>query len=73
LEVDAMKIWIDGMSCEHCRKRVERQLEMLEEVRKVSVDLDAGIAFLSGAGLAPDRIVEAIKNAGYEVREIEED
>ena len=68
-----MKIWIDGMSCEHCRKRVERQLEMLEEVRKVSVDLDAGIAFLSGAELAPDRIVEAIKNAGYEVREIEED
>jgi len=68
-----MKIWIDGMSCEHCRKRVERQLEMLEEVRKVSVDLDAGIAFLSGAGLAPDRIVEAVKNAGYEVREIEED
>ncbi len=66
-----MKIWIDGMTCEHCRKRVERQLRDLEGVRNVLVDLDAGTALLSGVGLPPDRIIDAIKQAGYEVNKIE--
>ncbi len=66
-----MKVWIDGMTCEHCRKRVERQLTDLEGVRNVSVDLDAGTALLSGVGLAPDRIIEVIRQTGYEVNRIE--
>lgn len=58
---------VDGMSCEHCSKRVEETLKALKGVKSAVVDLTANTAtvvFLSSK-VSPEQMAEAICNAGY--------
>jgi len=56
-----------GMTCEHCRAAVARQLSVLPGVDSVAVDLDAKLVKVSGASLEDARLRGAIDEAGYEV------
>ena len=60
---------IDGMSCEHCKKRVEKAIAGVEGVNSVVVSLEDGAATVDYArseGIEA-RIIEAVEQAGYDV------
>ena len=65
------EILLEGMSCNHCKMRVEKALSELEGVNNVSVDLEAKKATLDIVGGVGDAILkEAVEDAGYDVTAI---
>jgi copper chaperone CopZ len=68
-----VKLKVGGMSCGGCVKAVERALKSTAGVADAVVDLAAGSAEikLADMSLDPNRLVLAVKAAGYEARLIE--
>ncbi len=67
-----MRIYIDGMSCEHCKMRVEKALSGIENVKDVNVDLEGGYADLKTDGVISEEVFrEKIDDAGYDFVRIE--
>ncbi|MBO5714255.1 MAG: cadmium-translocating P-type ATPase, partial [Clostridia bacterium] len=66
-----MKVYIDGMMCKHCEKRVTEVLTALEGVESVSINLKKKLAEINGN---PDKdiLTQKITEAGYEVIKIKE-
>ncbi|WP_239254430.1 heavy-metal-associated domain-containing protein [Listeria ilorinensis] len=60
---------IDGMSCAHCKKRVEEALQGVQGVKSAEVSLEKEEAIVSyDASLVQEaELVEAVEEAGYEV------
>lgn len=58
---------VPGVSCEHCRAAIERQVAPLAGVTAVDVDLDAKKVTVTGDELDERAIVDAIDAAGYDV------
>jgi len=68
-----MKLEIEGMSCNHCRMRVEKALKAVDGVEKVIVDLDNGTAEVSSTKeIEWNLLREVIEDAGYALKGIEE-
>ena len=66
------KIFIEGMSCEHCVNHVSVALKGLTGVNNVDVNLTKKIAVLdSTQDISDEEIKSAIEDAGYEVTKIE--
>ncbi|MBR7185884.1 MAG: heavy metal translocating P-type ATPase [Clostridia bacterium] len=63
---------IEGMMCEHCKKRVESALKAVEGVKVAEVNLEGKLATVlwEKAG-DPQTLVKAVTDAGYEVIGIE--
>ncbi len=62
---------VEGMSCEHCAKRVTEALEKVEGVKKVKVDLKKKSAVVELEGEVGDQtLTDAVVGAGYEVTSI---
>lgn len=67
------KIYIEGMTCEHCVKRVKGTLSEVENVTSAEVNLSEGYAIIEYQGVIPDNLLtEIIDEAGYDVTKIEE-
>lgn len=65
------KIYINGMTCEHCVKRVTAALMELQGVEEVSISLAEGTAEIKiNAEIEDSEIIEAIDEAGYDVIKI---
>lgn len=65
------KVFIEGMSCNHCLRRVENALKGLEGVKTVKVDLKGKVANVVLMSDLSDEVIKAtIEDAGYEVTEI---
>lgn len=62
-----MKLSVSGMSCEHCRCRVERALLELAGVQSADVDLATGMVTVTVAADAPstEKLITAIEAVGY--------
>jgi len=70
---NSMKITlkIKGMSCEHCKMRVEKALSAIQGVSKVDVSLFWKNATIEASSDIPDeKLKGAITEAGYEVTDI---
>ncbi len=66
-------IYIDGMSCSHCQKKVEEALKKQREVKDAKVDLKEKKAeVLFNRDMRDDDLKEIIEDLGYKVRKIEE-
>lgn len=66
------KISIEGMSCQHCVKRVENALKELSGVNSVKVDLTRKFAEIElTKEIDNQAIISAIDDVGYEVTKIE--
>lgn len=63
-------ILVEDMSCQHCVKAVESALKELTEVNKVEVDLSLNKVVVEGEDLVEEKLIEAIEEAGYEVKNI---
>ena len=67
-------ITIEGMSCNHCAKKVEITFSNLDNVSKVKVDLRKKCAILTLNENIEDNIVmDTIGNLGYQVTSISEE
>ncbi len=62
--VERYRLQVEGMTCGHCAARVEQAALGVEGVTEARVDLEKGI--LEVAGGRPHRVVEAVRQAGYE-------
>jgi len=60
---------ISGMSCNHCKMRVEKALKELEGVSEAGVDLQAGSADVTfdESRVTSEKLAEAVEDAGYTV------
>ncbi|MBN2252097.1 MAG: heavy-metal-associated domain-containing protein [Kosmotogaceae bacterium] len=68
-----MKLEIDGMSCSHCRMRVEKALKAVYGIEEVIVNLDNGMAEVSSTKeIEWNLLREIIEDAGYALKGIEE-
>jgi len=57
---------VAGMTCGHCREKVERALRGVNGVYGAEVDLPAGTAQVeAGDGVTNDMLIEAVRRAGY--------
>ncbi len=65
-----MKVYIDGMMCNHCAKRVTDTLTAIDGVKKVEINLKKKLALVTGN---PDAqvVTKAITEAGYQVIKIQ--
>jgi len=57
---------VSGMSCQHCVNAVHDALVELPEVQEAQVDLDSGTVRVTGVGLDPAALAQAVEEAGYE-------
>jgi copper chaperone len=60
---------VNGMSCNHCKMRVEKAVAEVPGVREASVDLDAGTLHVSmeDGEETLTKIKDAVAESGYEV------
>lgn len=67
-QVIAVKtIWIDGMSCKHCKNKVEQRLNELEGVSaRVSLKKKQAVVSLAKP-VSDEQLCSIIENAGYKV------
>ena len=65
-----MIIKVNGMKCEHCKKRVETALSKIAGIDKVKVDLKTGnVKITSKTNIPLDILKEVIEDTGYEIEE----
>lgn len=57
---------VPGMTCDHCKKAVTRELSSVDGVKAVEVDLDAKLVRVTGETLHDSVLRAAIEEAGYE-------
>ena len=65
-------IFIEGMSCNHCKMRVENTLKELDGVTNAVVQLDKKLAEIDlSADITNQVLTEAIDDIGFDVTKIE--
>jgi copper ion binding protein len=69
MSVDNMTYTVPGMSCEHCRSAISKEVGAVAGVESVDVDLDGKLVTVHGAGVSDAAVREAIDEAGYDVEE----
>jgi copper chaperone CopZ len=67
MDMATATIQIKGMTCNHCAASVKGALERVAGVDAVEVDLQGGIARVSGEGYREIDMVEAVEKIGYSV------
>lgn len=65
------RIVVDGMTCGNCEQRIEKAVRALDGVHTVtaSASLSEVTAYYDPTRVGPEAIGEAIRSAGYQVRE----
>lgn len=61
---------VGGMTCNHCKANVEKNLANVEGVTSVQVDLDKAVAYVEGNPTDED-IKETLDDIGYEYKGVE--
>lgn len=64
------EVFVTGMTCSACVRRVQRALEATQGVRHVAIDLESGRAAIDHEdATTPADLVRAVEQSGYQVRE----
>jgi Cu+-exporting ATPase len=74
--VDSTAFAISGMTCANCARHVTEAIQSVPGVQSASVSLEkknADVRWNSGSGENAPAVVQAVKNAGYEAKEIQND
>lgn len=67
--MDTVTIKVDGMTCNHCKANVEKNLEKLPFVASAEVDLSTKSVCIKGEHPDVEKLKETIDSIGYEVIE----
>lgn len=66
------KVFIEGMTCNHCASHVEEALKEVCGIKSAKVDLKAKVATIELAhDVEDEKIKAAVEDAGYEVTSIQ--
>jgi len=67
--METLVLKIGGMTCNHCKMKVEKALRTLDGVENVQVDLNRGEASVSfdSARLSAEDLRAVVSEAGYEI------
>ncbi len=61
-----IQLSVTGMTCDHCVKSVTGALQGISGVKTAKVDLQAKSAVVEGDGVDVAKLIEAVKEEGYE-------
>ena len=59
---------VEGMTCNHCKSSVEKNLAKLDKIEFVEVDLANNAVIIKGDNIDSNVIEEAVKNLGYDYK-----
>ena len=60
---------VPGVTCEHCRTAITKEVGAVVGVESVDVDLERKVVTVSGTAVSDLSVREAIDEAGYDVGE----
>jgi copper chaperone len=58
---------VPGVSCEHCRAAIRKEVGAVAGVESVDVDLERKLVTVVGAGVSDTAARAAIDDAGYDI------
>ena len=62
---------VNGMTCNGCKKRIEKSLLQMDNVRKVSVNLKNGeVRLYSDKDIDIEKVKDVLTLIGYSVKEV---
>ena len=67
MSIDNLIYNVPGMTCEHCRTAISKEVGAVPGVEAVNVDLTAKIVTVHGVGISDAAVRDAIDEAGYDV------
>jgi copper chaperone CopZ len=67
VSIDNLIYNVPGMTCEHCRTAISKEVGAVPGVEAVNVDLTAKIVTVHGVGISDAAVRDAIDEAGYDV------
>jgi Cu+-exporting ATPase len=62
--IPTQKLTVEGASCGACVSKIEKTLQMVSDVKSVSMDLSTGIATVVGTAHI-QRLIRALANKGF--------
>ncbi|MDW7693241.1 SO_0444 family Cu/Zn efflux transporter [Flammeovirgaceae bacterium SG7u.111] len=65
-QMNQVTIKVNGMTCNHCKANVEKNIGGMEGVEKALVDLPTAQVVIEGEGLDLDKIKGKVEDIGYE-------
>lgn len=68
VHVHALNVTVVGMSCNHCRKNVEKAIAAVDGVESVTVELSTGLATIVGSA-SREAIRKAVDEIGFSIKE----
>ena len=63
--MDSITLQVDGMTCQHCVKRVQKALSGVSGVESAEVSLEKGQAEVKGRNLDLSALTTVVEQAGY--------
>ena len=60
---------VPGVTCEHCRTAITKEVGTVAGVESVDVDLERKLVTVGGTAVSDTAVREAIDEAGYDVGE----
>ncbi|MBX2842117.1 MAG: permease [Flammeovirgaceae bacterium] len=66
IEMENVTIKVNGMTCNHCKMNVEKNLSQLDGIEKSEVDLSSSSVAISGNNLDFNKIKTKVEEIGYE-------
>jgi copper chaperone CopZ len=60
-----VKVFVKGMTCNHCKMTVETNLQKIEGTKEISADIDNGIVTISGENVNLEKVRETVEGLGY--------
>jgi copper chaperone CopZ len=69
MSIDNLIYNVPGMTCEHCRTAISKEVGAVAGVEAVNVDLGAKVVTVHGENLDDASIRAAIGEAGYDVED----
>lgn len=64
---DNLILSVPGVSCEHCRTAITKEVAVVTGVESVDVDLEQKVVTVRGVELDDSAVRAAIDEAGYDV------
>jgi uncharacterized membrane protein YraQ (UPF0718 family)/copper chaperone CopZ len=68
-----LKISVGGMTCNHCKMSVEKNLKSVTGIKSVTANPDTGDVLIEGSEFDLEKIKSAIEDIGYDFKGVRED
>lgn len=65
---NSLSLKVEGMSCCHCKATVTEALQSVPGVASVDVNLESGLAVISGDSLDAEAAIQAVTAEGFRAK-----